>query len=297
MYFSCGDAAVRQIVNQLDEFQLLKLGCSGVAEIRTIYFSADGSELLWKGKRGTYVVFPIHKVLGVYLDFPPDCIANDSIAQLHQTHCSFLLQFPHRSVTLAARSQHERCVFVAGVLYLLDQAVGASAGRQMWEDIAPLLFQAQTAPQQQLSAHAASTSPTSVSTVADKHLLLSTAQFTQRSSSIRPLPPAPGHTSAALSASASRASLVKEMIMRQRIVCAASDDIVIACRVQLFSDGTVVVLRDAAAHKCECTLQLMRSSFFEVSPSGVESHVWMSEVATSRRRPLLPMRCCSCAAA
>ncbi len=66
--------------------------------------------------------------------------------------------------------------------------------------------------------------------------------------------------------------------MQKRVVCALSDDIVIDCRVQLRSDGSVLVLRDAPAHKDDGALELVRSSFFDVSLSGIESHVWMSEV-------------------
>jgi hypothetical protein len=70
------------------------------------------------------------------------------------------------------------------------------------------------------------------------------------------------------------------MVMQRRIVCAASDDIVINFRVQLLSDGTVIVLRDAAAHKEEDALEFLRSSFFHLSENGVTSHVWMSQVRT-----------------
>ena len=68
--------------------------------------------------------------------------------------------------------------------------------------------------------------------------------------------------------------------MQRRIVCAASDDIVINFRVQLLRDGTVIVLRDAAAHKEEDALEFLRSSFFRLSENGVTSHVWMSQVRT-----------------
>ena len=66
--------------------------------------------------------------------------------------------------------------------------------------------------------------------------------------------------------------------MQRRILCAASDDIVINFRVQLLNDGTVIVLRDAAAHKEEDALEFVRSSFFDLSENGVRSHVWMSQV-------------------
>jgi hypothetical protein len=67
------------------------------------------------------------------------------------------------------------------------------------------------------------------------------------------------------------------MTMQRRVTCAASDDIVIGFRVQLLDDGTIIVLRDAAAHKQEGSSVYMRSSFFDVSASGVRSHVWMSQ--------------------
>jgi hypothetical protein len=66
--------------------------------------------------------------------------------------------------------------------------------------------------------------------------------------------------------------------MEKLIVCAASDDIVVQCRVQLLDDGTVVVLRIASANKAEDYVELARSSFFDVSASGVQSHVWMLQV-------------------
>ena len=292
MYFLRGFPAssagvVQMVVSRLDAFPLLKLGRNGVAEMRTIFFSADGSELLWKGNRGTCDVFPIRKLLGVSLDFSPDHAEDPSITKLHQTRLSFLLQFSHRSITLAARSEHERCMFVAGVLCLRDQAVGCSAGREMWDDIAPLLFQTQAAlqqQQQQLSAHAAPTGTTRVADIMGQSLLLNAAQSTQRSALCIPNATV-GGKSAAGAASASHASLIEEMTMQKRVVCALSDDIVIDCRVQLRSDGSVLVLRDAPAHKDDGALELVRSSFFEVSLSGIESHVWMSEVTACMLHP------------
>jgi hypothetical protein len=65
--------------------------------------------------------------------------------------------------------------------------------------------------------------------------------------------------------------------MQRRVACAASDDIIVGFRVQLLSDGTVIVMRDVAAHKQEGSSVFMQSSFFEVSASGVKSHVWMSQ--------------------
>jgi hypothetical protein len=299
MYFLRGYPAssaglVQMVVSRLDAFPLLKLGRNGVAEMRTIFFSADGSELLWKGKRGTYDVFPIRKLLGVSLDFSPGQPEDPSITKLHQTHLNFLLQFSHRSITLAARSEHERCMFIAGVLCLRDQAVGCSAGQDMWDGIAPLLFQTQAAPQQQqqeqLSAHAAPAGTARVAAIMGQSLLLNAAQCTQRSPLCIPNPTV-GGKSAAVAAPASHASLVEEMTMQKRVVCALSDDIVIDCRVRLLSDGSVLVLRDAPAHKDDGVLELVRSSFFEVSLSGIESHVWMSEVTVCMLQ-LFSAECC-----
>ena len=70
------------IVSRLDDFPLLKLGRNGVAEMRSMFFSGDGSDLLWKGKRGAYDIVPIRKLAGVSLDLPVRAASSSSNAKL-----------------------------------------------------------------------------------------------------------------------------------------------------------------------------------------------------------------------
>jgi hypothetical protein len=48
-----------------------------------------------------------------------DCSSDASVAKLRENRLGFLLQFDHRSVMLAARSEHERCMFVFDVFLVL----------------------------------------------------------------------------------------------------------------------------------------------------------------------------------
>ncbi len=284
MYFLRGYPAasaglLQAVVSRLDEFPLLKIGRNGVAEMRSFFFSADGSELLWKGKRGLYDVLPIRKLFAASIDFSDGVVSDSSVAKLHDMRLSFLLQFSHRKVVLAARSEHERCMFLAGLLRLRDLATDCVVGREIWDSIAPLLYQVQASPpqQQQLSSQSKSISKTTASAIQGQSLLLSAIQSTQHT----PLCSTASTSRATAtvgSTSASSHALVKEMTMQKRVECAASDEISIDCRVRLLGDGSVLVLRNAAAHKTGDTLELARSSFFEVSSSGINSHVWMSEV-------------------
>jgi hypothetical protein len=247
--------------------------------MRSIYFSADGSELLWKGKRGGYDIVPIRKLVGVSLDFPVDDAADATIAELRKNQLSFLLQFTHRNVMLAARSENERCMFVSGLLCLRDQAAGCTIGSDIWEDIAALLFQTLSPSQQQPCEQGAVVRKKRTSIVLGHSLLHSAARSTQQQRLvISKLQSAVSEHSADVSSTGLNDGIVKEMIMQRRIACAASDEIVVNFRVQLLKDGTVIVSRDAAAHKEEKTLEFLRSSFFDVSRGGVKSHVWMSQV-------------------
>ena len=271
------------IVSRLNEFPLLKLGRNGVAEMRTIFFSSDGSELLWKGKRGAYDIVPIRKLIAVSLNFTVES-ESDSIAKLRESQLSFLLQFTHRNVMLAARTESERCMFISGVLCLRDQSPGCTIGREIWADIAPLLSQTLSSVQQQQQQQQQQPSERATlkkrpSVILGHNLLHTAANSTQQRRFVVSKPTAPPSSGAAAPA-CSPNDIVKEMVMQRRIVCAASDDIVINFRVQLLSDGTVIVFRDAAAHKEEDALEFLRSSFFRLSENGVTSHVWMSQVRT-----------------
>lgn len=292
MYFLRGydsvSAGIAQIVvSRLDEFPLLKIGRNGVAEMRSFFISFDGTELLWKGKRGAYDTLPIRKLLGVSLDSSVLDSNDSSVARLHETRLSFLLQFSHRDVLLAARSEHERCTFLAGLLRLRDQAAGCIVGQEIWESISPVLFQIQASAQhEQQFAQTAPAITSKVTAIMGQSLLLGAAQSTQRNA-LRNRNSMALRSSAACFASGSSQILVSETIMQKRVVCASSDDVVIECRVQLLSDGSVIVLRDSAAHKNEEALELARSSSFEVSSSGINSHAWMSEVKKCVLQPFV----------
>ncbi len=253
--------------------------------MRSIYFSADGSELLWKGKRGGYDIVPIRKLVAVSLDFPVNDAADAAVAELRKNHLSFLLQFTHRSVMLAARSENERCMFVSGLLCLRDQTAGCTIGSDIWEDIAALLFQTLSPSQQQPSEQGAAVRKKRTSIVLGHSLLHSAARSTQQQRLvISKLQSAVSeHTATTGSTTGLNDGIVKEMMMQRRIACAASDDIVINFRVQLLKDGTVIVSRDPAAHKEETNLEFLRSSFFDVSRGAVKSHVWMSQVRSVRQ--------------
>lgn len=271
---------VQLVVSRLDDFPLLKLGRNGVAEMRSIFFSADGLELLWKGKRGSYDVVPVQKLVGVSLDFPVDGDADDAVAKLRDSQLSFVLQFRHRSIMLAARSELERRMFLSGVLCLRDKAAGCTVGQDIWQDIAPMLFET---PQSalQLQPHAASVRKKRSSVVSGQGIgvLLSAAQSTQQHRISVAKPALPLLSAASSNDSLPPPAVVKHMAVQKRIVRAASEDIVIECRAQLMSDGTVVVLRDAAAHKEEGSVELAISSAFDVSSSDGKCLVWTSEVA------------------
>jgi hypothetical protein len=269
---------VQLVVSRLEDFPLLKLGRNGVAEMRSIFFSADGLELLWKGKRGSYDVVPVQKLVGVTLDFPVDGDADDAVAKLRDSQLSFVLQFRHRSIMLAARSELERRMFLSGVLCLRDKAAGCTVGQDIWQDIAPLLFETPHSPLQ-LLPHAASVRKKRGSIISGHGVLLSAAQSTQQHRISVAKPALPLLPAASSNDSLPPPAVVKNMAVQKRIVRAASEDIVIECRAQLMSDGTVVVLRDAAAHKEEGSVELAVSSAFDVSSSDGKSLVWTSEVA------------------
>jgi hypothetical protein len=266
---------VQKVVSRLDDFPLLKLGRNGIAEMRSMFFSTDGTELLWKGKRGVYDVVPVRQLADVSLDMPAEEGDDAAMAKLNEIHLSFTLQFAHRSVTLAARSAEERCMFLAGVLCLRDQTKGCSVGSDIWDSIAPQLLETQAPLCEPSPSNTTRSSGKRRSVIFGHSLLLAAAESSQAH---RPLKTARLKRSAAVAVARPSGKIVLETVMEKLIVCAASDDIVVQCRVQLLDDGTVVVSRIASANKAEDYVELARSSFFDVSASGVQSHVWMLQV-------------------
>jgi hypothetical protein len=270
MYFVRGCPApaagvVPLVVSFLPEFPLLKLehGCAPVN--CSFCFSADGLELIWKDDLGARDYIHIRRLTGVCLVLPASHGQPMPSSLLHQSSFSFRLMFGRRSIALAARSEHDRCMFLSGLLCLLDHAEGCSAGREIWDDVAPLLIQTcASAKQQPISAYSINQSQEYCSSKLSSAMSINSEQ----------LPEVTG-------------ALVREMVMQKRIACAASEDFVSNCRVQLFDDGTVVVLRDVSSNSNQ---ELMRSSFFSLSPKGIDSHVWMSQVHSNsfRRRCICP---------
>ncbi len=265
------------VVTRLDDFPLLKLGRNGVAEMRSFFFSADGLEMLWKGKRGSYDVVPIQKLVGISLDFPVESDANDAVAKLRHSHLSFVLQFTHRNIILAARSELERRIFLCGVLRLRDRAAGCTVGQCIWQDIAHLLFETPHSPLQQQPL-TTSVRNKRVSVTSGHGMLLLAAQSTQQHRLSVPKPSLPKPSAASSSDASPSPAVVKQTAVQKRIIRVASDDVVIDCCAQLMSDGTVVVRRVAAANKVEDSVELVVSTVFDASSNDGKSHVWTSEV-------------------